>query len=76
MLNLCFVLESFGQNFPEVSKVLLFYSIIAHVTDRSPLSSQYCAGRRLTLHIRTLEVRPESSKKLGIVYDHNVKGMM
>ena len=23
-------------------------------------SSQYCAGRRLTLHIRTLEVRPES----------------
>ena len=23
-------------------------------------SSQYCAGRRLMLHIRTLEVRPES----------------
>ena len=30
--------------------------------------------RSLTLHIRTLEVRPES--KLGIVYDHNVKGMI
>ena len=26
----------------------------------SSSSSQYCAGRRLTLHIRTLEVRPES----------------
>ena len=26
----------------------------------SSSSSKYCAGRRLTLHIRTLEVRPES----------------
>ena len=26
----------------------------------SSSSPQYCAGRRLTLHIRTLEVRPES----------------
>ena len=38
----------------------------------------YCAGRRLTLHIRTLEPRSGQrvSKKLGIVYDHDAKGMI
>ena len=30
----------------------------------SSSSSQYCAGRRLTLHIRTLEVRPEARDSL------------
>ena len=40
-------------------------------------SSHLCAGQRFTPHIRTLEVRPgRVSKKLGIVYDHNVKGMI
>ena len=40
-------------------------------------SSHLCSGQRFTPHIRTLDVRPgRVSKKLGIVYDNDLKGMM
>ena len=42
---------AFGFTYVHVCRVLIACS---------SSSSQYCAGRRLTLHIRTLEVRPES----------------
>ena len=37
--------------------VLMFKN---RIDNNSSSSSQYCAGRRLMLHIRTLEVRPDS----------------
>ena len=40
----------------------LFYTVFLTLSSSSSTSysSQYCAGQRLTPHIRTLEVRPES----------------
>ena len=42
------------------------------VSSSSSSSSHFCAGKRLTTHIRTLEVRPGiTTKKLELKYDYD-----